>query len=111
MRFAVGALVCAAIYVGAYLALLKPDTYWFCSLGSAGSPYQREPMFLIGGDRAKTVFSLLLWLDHSVRPTYWSGVRLFDGTSVASSDLRASGLVQGGGFSGPIPSESSEPPK
>jgi hypothetical protein len=103
MKLAIGATICAISYAGAYLALLQPEAYWFCSLGSLGSPYQREPAFRVGGDQAKTIFSPLLWLDQIIRPTYWSGVKLFDGRSVLGDDPSASGLSQGGGFSGQPP--------
>jgi hypothetical protein len=105
MKIASRALVCVIVYVGAYLSLLTPDTYWFCSLGCSGLPYQRKPLFRVGGEQAKTVFSPLLRLDQIIRPTYWSGVKLFDGRLVSGDDPSASGLAPGGGFSGSIPNQ------
>jgi hypothetical protein len=108
MKIAIAAAICVLTYVGAYVALLQTDCFWFCSLGYSGSPYQRVAEFRIGGERAKTIFGPLLWVDQTIRPTYWAGVRLFDGRSVSGNDPRASGLVQGAGFSGAPPSETSQ---
>jgi hypothetical protein len=106
MKIASGIAVCAVAYACAYFLLLNPNTYWFCSLGCAGSPYCRAAEFRAGGETAKKLFAPLTWVDQRVRPTYWSGVKLFDGTSVRGDDPRASGLAPGGGFSGALPSES-----
>ena len=107
MKIAATFLIGTVAYLGAYVALLRPESYWFCSLGSVGSPYQREPAFRFCGDRAKTAFAPLLWMDQRIRPTYWAGVQLRDGHSVSGEEAQRLGLAQGGGFSGSVPSESS----
>jgi|HubBroStandDraft_4_1064222.scaffolds.fasta_scaffold130713_2 hypothetical protein len=107
MKLIAGATVGAALYVSAYLLLSTPDTFRFCSLGYAGTPYSRVAEFRVGGETAKQLFAPLTWIDQAIRPNYWAGTELFDGTSVPSGDPRASGIVPGGGFSGSMPSESS----
>jgi hypothetical protein len=106
MKIASGIAACALAYVCAYLLLLMPDTFWFCSLGCTGTPYRRVAEFRAGGETLKKIFAPLTWVDRTLRPTYWSGIKLFDGTSVRTGDPRAWGLVPGGGFSGAPPSES-----
>jgi|ERR1700722_15732687 hypothetical protein len=106
MKIFAGMLVVALSYVGAYFLLSKPDAGYFCALGCAGSPYTRVAEFRVGGETARRLFAPLTWADHELRPVYWDGVELFDGTSVASGDPRASGIVPGGGFSGSMPSAS-----
>ncbi len=105
MKIFTGIAVVALSYVGAYLLLSKPDVGYFCGFACAGSPYSRVAEFRLGGETAKQLFAPLTWADHELRPVYWEGVELFDGTSVASGDPRASGLEPGGGFSGSMPSE------
>jgi hypothetical protein len=106
MKIASGIAACAVAYVCAYFVLLNPNMFCFCSAGCAGTPYERVSQFRAGGEAVRKIFVPLTWVDQRIRPTYWSGVKLFDGTSVRNDDPRASGLVQGGGFSGVYPSES-----
>ncbi len=108
MKIVWGMLVVALSYVGAYLLLSKPDAGYFCGLGCVGNPYTRTAEFRLGGETAKQLFAPLTWVDHELRPVYWQGVELSDGTSVASSDPRASGLVRGGGFSGSMPTDAAD---
>lgn len=55
----------AAIYVGAYLALLEPWTFYT----PAGS--ERIAGFRFGGEAAKVIFWPLTQLDMLLRPEYW----------------------------------------
>ena len=86
MKSVATVLVCASIYLCAYFALLEPQQLWELACFTINEPYRRVPEFRVGGEHAKTFFAPLLWLDRKARPTYWSGIKLFDGRSVSPEE-------------------------
>jgi hypothetical protein len=104
MKYVASALV---VYVIAYFALLKPEESWFLACFSLQQPYQRMPEFRVGGERAKTFFSPLLWSDQRARPNYWSGV-LLDGRRMSVEEANRIEDAQVRAFIGATSSEPSE---
>lgn len=90
----VGALACAGLYAGAYLALLNPEKMVMCVCGGTGRPWDRIPNYRWKSPVAEGVFLPIHRIDRIIRPWYWSGADYSSGFAGSSSG----GF--GGGFGG-----------
>jgi hypothetical protein len=73
MKIVSAALVCLIIYVGAYLALSRPECYYPCTCpvwGPATLTHVRVPEYRVGGEIPKLIFAPLLSMDQRLRPFY-----------------------------------------